>query len=107
MREFQNLTVDCNLSDLAYIGSLFTWCNNCPMSPVSKKLNRALINADWLSSFPQSFAKFDVGGISDHARCLIHISPQEVGAHKPFKFFNFLADHDEFLPVVKRVWDTS
>lgn len=26
---------------------------------------------------------------------------------KPFRFFNFLADHDGFLPVVAKVWETS
>ncbi|KAH0867906.1 hypothetical protein HID58_074928, partial [Brassica napus] len=28
-------------------------------------------------------------------------------ARKPFRFFNYLTEHNEFLPTVQRIWDTT
>lgn len=46
MRDFQELVSDCSLTDLPYVGSVFTWWNKRGMNPVGKKLDRALINGD-------------------------------------------------------------
>ena len=62
MSQFQELVFDCNLLDLPYVGSVFTWWNKRGLDPVGKKLDMALINGDWLRFFPQSYAKFDAGG---------------------------------------------
>lgn len=48
MRQFQDAVTDCALSDLAYTGALFTWWNKRESDPIGKKLDRALINGDWL-----------------------------------------------------------
>lgn len=63
-----------------------------------------LVNNAWLSWYPQSSAHFDAGGISDHARCLIRTSGATNETRKPFQFFTYLAEHQEFLPIVKEVW---
>ncbi|KAH0862042.1 hypothetical protein HID58_079253 [Brassica napus] len=75
--------------------------------PIGKKLDRALINAAWFRDFPQSVARFEAGGISDHARCVVHLTGNQNEARKPFRFFNYLTEHAEFLQVVKRVWETT
>lgn len=41
MRDFQDLVADCNLMDLAYVGSVYTWWNKRGFDPVGKKLDRA------------------------------------------------------------------
>ena len=107
MREFQEVCGDCELTDLAYVGALFTWWNKREGNPIGKKLDRALINGAWLRFFPQSYASFDAGGVSDHARCLIRTSASIDSTRKPFKFFNYLTDHEDFLPTVKNIWDSS
>ena len=107
MRYFQELVGDCNLTDMASTGALFTWWNKRDEDPIGKKLDRALINAAWFRDFPQSVARFEAGGISDHARCAVHLTGNHNEARKPFRFFNYLTEHAEFLPVVKRVWETT
>ena len=97
MRYFQDLVGDCNLTDLAYSGALFTWWNKRDEDPLGKKLDRALVNAAWLRSYPQSTASFEAGGISDHARCVVHLTGSTNEARKPFRFFNYFMEHDEFL----------
>lgn len=74
---------------------------------LGKKLDRALVNAAWLRHYPQSSSRFEAGGISDHARCVVLTSGSHNEARKPFRFFNYLAEHAEFLPAIKRVWDST
>lgn len=107
MRHFQEAVTDCSVMDLPYTGALFTWWNNRVEDPIGKKLDRALVNQSWLSRYPLSSAHFEAGGISDHARCLIRTAGITNDARKPFRFFNYLAEHKDFLPTVKRVWDTT
>ena len=107
MYHFQELVVDCSVTDLPYTGALFTWWNNREEDPIGKKLDRALVNQSWMSQYPSSSAHFDAGGISDHARCLIRTTGVVNDARKPFRFFNYLTEHNEFLPTLQRIWDTT
>lgn len=104
MRDFQNVASFCNLMDISSSGPSYTWINNQDSNPIGKKLDRALINPEWLNSFPQSYASFEAGGISDHSRCVIHLRPPNADHRKPFRFFNFMAGHPLFLPTVAQVW---
>lgn len=66
-----------------------------------------MVNWEWLKSYPQSYAKFKAGGVSDHARCLVKISGHLDESWKPFRFFNYLTEHEDFLPTIKDSWDAS
>lgn len=59
MTHFQEVTTDCALMNLPYVGALFTWWNKRDEDPIGKKLDRALVNGEWLQRYPQSFAKFE------------------------------------------------
>lgn len=107
MRQFQDLVGDCNQFDMTFMGALFTWWNKRDEDPIGKKLDRALINAAWLRVYPQSFSQFEAGGISDHDRCVVQLSGSHNETRKPFHFFNYLREHEEFLLTVKRVWEST
>lgn len=107
MLHFQELVTDCVLTDLAYIESLFILWNKRGADPIGKKLDHALINGDWLRVYPQSFALFEMGGISDHARCVVRLKHQSSGNRKLFKFFKYLAEQEEFLFTVKSKWEAT
>lgn len=107
MRAFQEVLTDCSLVDLVYGGALFTWWNQRDGDPIGKKLDRALVNGDWLRLFPNSHAYFDTGGVSDHARCLIKLTGVQDESRKPFRYFNFLADDEEFIPVIQESWSST
>lgn len=104
MREFQDLIVHCSLYDLAYHGPKFTWSNHQEENPITKKLDKALISDTWLSAFPTSYALFETGGVSDHARCQIKLSSQISSSCRPFKFFKLLTSNESFLPTVADYW---
>ncbi|XP_070020722.1 uncharacterized protein [Nicotiana sylvestris] len=46
---------DCELNDLGYIGSTYTWCNlRTPSERICQRLDRTLANQEWLSKFPNT-----------------------------------------------------
>ena len=107
MMHFQEVMTDCMVTDLPYTWAPFTWWNKRVEDPIGKKLDRALVNSEWLNHYPHSSAQFDAGGVSDHARCVIRTSGTVNQARKTFRFFNCLTEHPDFLATVKEVWDTT
>lgn len=55
MRQFQEMVNDCALTDLAYVGALYTWWKKREEDRIGKKLDRALMNGEWLRFFPHSY----------------------------------------------------
>lgn len=107
IREFQNVVRNCDMMDLAQVGPSFTWTNCQDENPISKKLDRVMINSCWISALPNSFVTFESGGVSDHLRMHIQLREVPQGNAKPFKFFNHTASHPRFLEVVDRVWNET
>ena len=107
MEAFNKCCAAADIDDLKFVGHLLTWSNKNPNNPISKKLDRALINSSWLSAFPNAEAEFLSPGISDHCHIIIRLGISFQRLNKPFKFFNFLADHPSFEGLVEDAWDTS
>ena len=82
-----------------------TWSNRKREGFVAKKLDRALINAQWLFFFPFSKVEFLPPGVSDHCPIIVQLSHQTYSPPRPFKFFNFWARHSGFLQTVKASWE--
>lgn len=54
---------------------------------------------------PCSLAVFHAPDISDHTPCCIEpIRPLPQAGTKPFKFFNYLTLHPDFLKLVAETW---
>ena len=70
-REFNECIQQLAVFDHTYNGPLFTWSNRQGDGFVAKKLDRALINARWLFSFPYSKVEFLLPRASNH--CLVVI----------------------------------
>lgn len=106
MRDFQEAISICGLDDLAQVGSVFTWTNRQPANPISKKLDRVLVNSQRLTSFPVSFATFEARGAPNQLRCWTQLRPAEPLNLKPFKFFNHVINHPRFFEVVSEGWNS-
>ncbi|XVE49038.1 hypothetical protein DITRI_Ditri01bG0049900 [Diplodiscus trichospermus] len=86
------------------LGPLFTWSNKQHEGFIAKKLDRVLVNEEWLSTFSNSRVDFLPPGISDHCPAFIQLCHKEFSPPKLFKFFNFWANHPDFMRVVGQSW---
>ncbi|KAK3189547.1 hypothetical protein Dsin_029108 [Dipteronia sinensis] len=104
MKEFNDCLQSLELDDLRFSGFLHTWCNKRSNSCISKKLDRVLVNNDWLVKFENFEAIFLPFSISDHCPSVVKLGLQGIKKNPPFKIFNFLTDGADFLPLVDRCW---
>jgi hypothetical protein len=63
-----------------------------------------MVNEAWISSFGSTAVDFLESGVSDHSPASITVSKPVSYGPKPFKFFNFWAEHEIFLLWVAQGW---
>ncbi|CAL9217923.1 unnamed protein product, partial [Arabidopsis halleri] len=107
MEDFQDCLRDNELEDLPSRGVFYTWSNHQQDNPVIRKLDRALVNGEWLNCFPNSIAVFDPPGDSDHAPCIINLDTQPERSKKTFRYFSFISTHPTFLSAMSAAWDSQ
>ncbi|KAL4379687.1 hypothetical protein GQ457_02G039520 [Hibiscus cannabinus] len=104
MKEFLNCQEKLDVVDHPFTSSLFTWCNQREGNPLSRKLDRFLVTQSWLDSFPAATVEFLLPDCSDHCSCCMTLSVPLLKPPRPFKIFNFWAEHPEFLNIVEESW---
>lgn len=94
--------------DIRFRGPFHTWTNKRPSEPITKKLDRLLVNNSWLSDFPNSVDTFPAPDISNHAHCSFDLAiPLPYVGTKPFRFFNFLSKHSSVCLTVEPAWSQT
>ncbi|XP_058211571.1 uncharacterized protein LOC131323743 [Rhododendron vialii] len=94
MNEFNRCLYALELDDLRFSGCFLTWTNRQDSAHfVSTKLDTVLVNEHWMKAYSSSSAHFLTPGISDHSPAIAYMIPNPKKSNKPFKFFDFLADH--------------
>ena len=106
MEDFNCCCHDSDLEDMRFSGHWFTWSNKNPANPITRKLDRVLINPCWMSCFPNAAADFLPPGLSDHCPAVVHLGLPIPKLRKPFRFFDFLSDHPSFASSVEEAWAT-
>ncbi|GJS75909.1 RNA-directed DNA polymerase, eukaryota, reverse transcriptase zinc-binding domain protein [Tanacetum coccineum] len=109
MNEFLEVIQDIEVEDILSSGFHYTWTKSRmnPKCKTLKKLDRIMINEDFMEKFPSSHGIFLPYLISDHSPAVLKIPKGMVKRKKSFRFSNFVTEKKEFLPTVKRVWDTD
>ncbi|XP_074296928.1 uncharacterized protein LOC141627591 [Silene latifolia] len=84
MVEFQACIDHCQLVDSPAVGSFYTWNNKQdPQTRVYSRLDRVLVNSEWLQWRPSSHAHFYNEGLFDHTPRIIRMLPID---HREKKF---------------------
>jgi len=98
---------EAKVDDLWYSGMHYTWTNQCLENLIMRKLDRVLVNEKWNLTFPLSETRFLPFGMSDHSLMVVKVARNDKNIKKPFRFFDIWMDHEEFMLVVKKVWDQN
>ena len=96
------------VEDLNSTGFQFTW-NKSPSGNkgILKKLDRIMVNTKFISDYPSAYAAFKPYRTSDHCPAILFIPNDKLRWKASFRFANFIADKEEFLPMVKDIWSSN
>jgi hypothetical protein len=110
---FNDTLNDCELTDLGYDGTKFTWANSQPDNiHIKERLYRFCANSNWISSFPRFINKHLLRYTSDHNPILLEFSEvsEFINTHKrakPIIFEQLWAQEQESQQIVKSAWSSS
>ncbi|KAL9227845.1 hypothetical protein vseg_003489 [Gypsophila vaccaria] len=103
--QFRKCIVDCSVLDLHSTGAYYTWNNKQDAGArIYCKPDRLLVNKEWSTHYPDSYANFLTEGLSDHSPCLVHFS-QPSHNKRSFKYYNMWGKSGRFDPIVRSEWD--
>ncbi|XP_052624831.1 uncharacterized protein LOC128132349 [Lactuca sativa] len=96
------------VEDLKSYGFQFTW-NKTPAGNMGllKKLDRVMVNLKFISDHPLAHAVFKPYRNSDHCPAILNFPGDKVKWKPSFRFANFIYEKEEFLSLVKEVWDKN
>jgi hypothetical protein len=90
MEVFPNVLEECQLSDLGFTRSKFTWCNNRTDHPFSReRLDRAVTNLNWCGNFKDMDIRVLAASNFDHCPLLIYYGRRRrdyMSRNQTFKF---------------------
>lgn len=96
----------CDLIDPSYSGSPFTLCNGWfPNKRVWKRLDRVLVDLEWMKLFDSTSVDHLISTGSDHSP-LISITKKV--QREPIKYFRFLdlwTEEADFISIVEQAWN--
>ncbi|KAF5445223.1 hypothetical protein F2P56_034289 [Juglans regia] len=107
--EFNRWIHQGGLLEMNSQGGKFTWCNGQQgLSRALAKLDRVLIDANFLSLFPTAHCLYLPRTTSDHCPMVIEFlsDPFSYGP-PPFRFQQMWVEHPDFMTLVQKVWSES
>lgn len=109
MEAFWDCVTDCELEDLGFSGSLFTWYNNCEGDQrILKRIYHALANSLWGDLFPNMCVVHGLDAYSDHCPLWVDtngIPPRRRGPKK-FHFEAMWVREKGWAEIIDQVWNT-
>lgn len=104
LREFDDFISDSLLIDLPLQGRKFT-CYK-PDGSCKSRIDRILINDQWMENWSDSIQKGISRSISDHCPIILDTKRIDWGP-KPFRFINAWISHPGFKDFISNCWNNS
>ncbi|PWA39454.1 RNA-directed DNA polymerase, eukaryota, Reverse transcriptase zinc-binding domain protein [Artemisia annua] len=107
MNEFKEAVNKMEVDDICSSGFHFTWTKSLknPNCNTLKKLDRILVNEEFINKFQNAYGVFLPYTISDHSPSVLIIKDGMPKKQRSFRFSNFIYDKEGFLETVKKEWD--
>lgn len=86
--------------ELITVGRQYTWNNN----HIFSKIGREIVNAEWMQQMNALEIRVLECHCSDHSPLCISFDEVIRRYLNPFKFFNHLMEHEDFIPLIERCW---
>ncbi|XP_075096595.1 uncharacterized protein LOC142174657 [Nicotiana tabacum] len=102
-KDFREFMSDTGMNELPSIGWDYTWTNNHTYS----RIDRGLVNIDWMMTMPSLSIQILEPSFSDHSPLKLMISQIHRKKASPFRFFNCIAEHPQFIQEVDQAWSTT
>lgn len=103
--DFQTCLERNELKEVRAVGANFTWTNNqVRQYRICTNIDRCFANCQWFSEFANVVVERIDKSVSDHNPQLLRFE-QEERRSGLFRFYNVIADHDDFLQTVREHWN--
>lgn len=88
MQEFEHCVNEIEVEDACSSGMHFTWTQKMlnPSAGILKKLDRIMVNGNFIMKFAKAYVTFLPNGISDHSPALLQFPQNREKKPKPFRF---------------------
>ncbi|XP_074265913.1 uncharacterized protein LOC141588366 [Silene latifolia] len=108
IKDFRQCVDYCEVTDIVAHGSFFTWNNKQdPSTRVFSRIDRCLVNIEWLQLFPDSSAYFMNEGTFDHRPCICYRRKEAPVRSTSCKYFNMWSLDSKFKEVVANEWNKN
>lgn len=64
---------------------------------VFSKIDHCFGNLPWMDLFTEVVVNYMQESLSDHTPLVLRLDEPDSGGTRPFRFFNYMAEHDQFL----------
>lgn len=98
MNDFNNCCFNCNLMDLNFRGPRYTWKNG----NVQERLNWALANFSWFTSFKDAYVHHLNWFKSDHRHLLLKMGRGDVNRRTYSRFRFITITNDSFKDMLEK-----
>lgn len=102
--DFRKFLDDNSLTDVELKGCKFTWSNNRIEGHVREKIDRLLVNAEWLLNFPNAYVTALPAVGSDHSPLVLCMDSVCRKKKKLFKYEEFWEDNEEISSIINNHW---
>ncbi|XP_060195312.1 uncharacterized protein LOC132624568 [Lycium barbarum] len=102
--DFQNCIDNCGLEEMANSGNTYTWSDK-QAARIFSKIDRVLVNGEWVDQMPTITAHVLPEGISDHCPIVVQSLQSSSIKAKSFKYCNVWSTHPDFGDIIQSCWN--